>query len=241
MSGVSDLFVNLGVAIMLLFFMLLEGRQMEHYVSSLLPFEEQNKREVLGKVELMVRSNAIGIPLLAVIQGVISFGGYLLSGAPNPVLSAMLTAFASIIPIVGTALVWIPITVYFLVVSDWVSAVVMLAYGGIVISQCDNLIRFILQKKDGKRASADHDFRSGGRLAAVRFHGSDFRAFARFPVPAVPRHVPQRSILWMSRGACLVRLSVCQALIEELQDLRMAVGVKPADVGITLEPCHLLA
>lgn len=147
MSGVSDLFVNLGVAIMLLFFMLLEGRQMEHYVSSLLPFEEQNKREVLGKVELMVRSNAIGIPLLAVIQGVISFGGYLLSGAPNPVLSAMLTAFASIIPIVGTALVWIPITVYFLVVSDWVSGVVMLAYGGIVISQCDNLIRFILQKK----------------------------------------------------------------------------------------------
>lgn len=147
MSGVSDLLVNLAVAIMLLFFMLYEGKSMEHYVSSLLPFDESNKREVLAKVVLMVRSNAIGIPLLAVIQGVISFGGYLLCGAPNPALSAMLTAFASIIPIVGTALVWVPIVAYFLVVGDWMNALVLLGYGGIIISQCDNLIRFILQKK----------------------------------------------------------------------------------------------
>lgn len=147
MSGVSDLLVNLAVAIMLLFFMLYEGKNMEHYVSSLLPFDESNKREVLAKVVLMVRSNAIGIPLLAVIQGAISFGGYLLCGAPNPALSAMLTAFASIIPIVGTALVWVPIVAYFLVVGDWMNALVLLGYGGIIISQCDNLIRFILQKK----------------------------------------------------------------------------------------------
>lgn len=147
MSGVSDLVVNLGVAIMLLFFMLYEGKKMEHYVSTLLPFDEQNKKDVLEKVVLMVRSNAIGIPLLAVIQGIISFGGYLLSGAPNPVLSAMLTAFASIIPLVGTALVWVPIAVYFLVIGNWVSAVIVLAYGGIIVAQCDNLIRFLLQKK----------------------------------------------------------------------------------------------
>lgn len=147
MSGVSDLLINLCVAIMLLFFMLYGGKRMEHYISTLLPFDESNKQEVLSKIELMVRSNAIGIPLLAVIQGVISFGGYLLCGAPNPVLSAMLTAFASIIPLVGTALIWIPITAYFLVIGDWVDALVMFGYGGIVISQCDNLIRFLLQKK----------------------------------------------------------------------------------------------
>ena len=147
MSGVSDFVINLCVAIMLLFFMLYEGRNMEHYISTLLPFREENKREVLDKVQLIVRSNAIGIPLLAVIQGIISLGGYLISGAPNPVLAALLTAFASVIPIVGTALIWLPISIYFLLMGDWVSAIILLGYGGIVISQCDNLIRFMLQKK----------------------------------------------------------------------------------------------
>ena len=67
---------------------------MEHYVSTIMPFEESNKREVLNKIQLMVRSNAIGIPLLAVIQGIISLGGYLLCDAPNPYLTSFATAFA---------------------------------------------------------------------------------------------------------------------------------------------------
>ena len=147
MTGVSDLIVNLAVAIMLMFFMLWEGRKMEHYISTIMPFEESNKREVLNKIQLMVRSNAIGIPLLAVIQGIISLGGYLLCDAPNPYLTALLTAFASIIPLVGTALIWIPVSIYFLIMGEWISALILLGYGGIIISQCDNLIRFLLQKK----------------------------------------------------------------------------------------------
>ena len=59
----------------------------------------------------------------------------------------MLTAFASVIPLVGTALVWVPITIYFLIVGSWVNALMMLGYGAIIVSQCDNLIRFLLQKK----------------------------------------------------------------------------------------------
>lgn len=147
MTGVSDLIVNLAVAIMLMFFMLWEGRKMEHYVSTIMPFGESNKREVLNKIQLMVRSNAIGIPLLAVIQGIISLGGYLLCDAPNPYLTALLTAFASIIPLVGTALIWIPVSIYFLIMGEWINALILLGYGGIIISQCDNLIRFLLQKK----------------------------------------------------------------------------------------------
>lgn len=147
MTGVSDLIVNLAVAIMLMFFMLWEGRKMEHYVSTIMPFEESNKREVLNKIQLMVRSNAIGIPLLAVIQGIISLGGYLLCDAPNPYLTALLTAFASIIPLVGTVLIWIPVSIYFLIMGEWINALILLGYGGIIISQCDNLIRFLLQKK----------------------------------------------------------------------------------------------
>lgn len=147
MNSVGDFIINLCVAIMLLFFMLYEGRNMEAYISTILPFTEENKREVLKKIQIIVRSNAIGIPLLAVIQGIISLGGYLLAGAPNPFLAAMLTAFASIIPIVGTALIWFPIAIYFVLIGDWMNALILVGYGGLIVAQCDNLIRFILQKK----------------------------------------------------------------------------------------------
>ena len=147
MAGVSDLVVNLGVAIMLLFFMLFGGKCMEDYVFTILPFKEKYKREVLTEVELIVRSNAIGIPLLAIIQGLISLGGYWLCHAPNPILTAMLTGFASIIPLVGTAIIWLPVVAYLAVVGDWLDAVILLGYGGIIVSQCDNLIRFMLQKR----------------------------------------------------------------------------------------------
>ena len=147
MSGVSDLVVNLFVAILLFFFMLFGRHPMERYVHTLLPFKEKYKREVLEEVDLIVRSNAIGIPLLAIIQGVISLGGYWLCGAPNPVLTALLTGFASIIPLVGTTVVWVPVVAYLMVVGDWVNACVLLVYGTVVIAQSDNLIRLLLQKK----------------------------------------------------------------------------------------------
>ncbi|MCI5579793.1 MAG: AI-2E family transporter [Phocaeicola plebeius] len=147
MSGVSDLFINLFVAIMVLFFMLFGGRNMEQYIHTLLPFKEKYKMEVLEEVDRIVRSNAIGIPLLAIIQGIISLGGYWLCSAPNPILTAMLTGFASIIPLVGTTIVWIPVVGYLMVIGDWVNAFILLAYGSIVIAQCDNLIRLLLQKR----------------------------------------------------------------------------------------------
>ena len=88
---------------------------------------------MLQKIQLIVRSNAIGIPLLAIIQGFISLFGYLLCHAPNPVLTAMLTGFASIVPLVGTALVWVPVTAYFFIIGDWVHGLILLAYGGIIM------------------------------------------------------------------------------------------------------------
>lgn len=147
MSGVSDLLINLFVAIMLLFFMLFGGRDMERYIYTVLPFKDKFKREVLEEVDLIVRSNAIGIPLLAIIQGVISLGGYWICGAPNPILTAMLTGFASIIPLVGTTVVWVPVVAYLMVIGDWMNAFILLCYGSIVIAQSDNLIRLLIQKK----------------------------------------------------------------------------------------------
>ena len=146
-GGIGDFFINILATIIVLFFLLTGGKQMENYLSSLIPMKKINKQETIEKVNVMVKSNAIGIPLIALIQGLIAWIGYMAFGVPNAFLSAFLTGLCSIVPIVGTMVVWIPIGIYYIVLGMWGKAIGILLFGAIFISQSDNLFRFILQKK----------------------------------------------------------------------------------------------
>lgn len=146
-NGIGDFFINIAAALILLFFLLTGGRKMEDYLSSLIPMKNINKKETIDKINVMVKSNAIGIPMLALIQGLIAWVGYMFFGVPNAFLAAFLTGLCSIVPIVGTTVVWIPMAVYFAVMGLWGKAIGLLLFGTICISQSDNLFRFILQKK----------------------------------------------------------------------------------------------
>lgn len=96
---------------------------------------------------MIVRSNAIGIPLLAAVQGVVAYLGYLLFGAPSPLFWGVLTCLATIIPIVGTALVWLPLALYMGLEGNWGPAVGLALYGTLVVTHVDNVVRFVMQKR----------------------------------------------------------------------------------------------
>lgn len=147
MEGISSFVINVFVLVFVLYFMLIGGRKMEQYVNDILPFNDANTQNVVHEIDMIIRSNAIGIPLLAIIQGGVAMIGYWIFGAPNILFVGFLTCFASILPMVGTALVWFPIAVYMALIGNWMQAIGLAAYGVIVISQLDNLIRFIIQKK----------------------------------------------------------------------------------------------
>ena len=147
MGGISSFVINLFVLVFVLYFMLIGGIKMEAYVNAILPFNATNTEHVIHEINMIVRSNAIGIPLLAVIQGGVAMIGYFIFGAPNALLLGFLTCFATVIPMVGTGLIWFPVAVYMALTGDWPNAIGLAAYGGIIVSHLDNLIRFILQKK----------------------------------------------------------------------------------------------
>ncbi|WP_459187643.1 AI-2E family transporter [Parabacteroides sp. APC149_11_2_Y6] len=147
MGGISGFAFNVAVLILILYFMLIGGRKMEQYFYSILPFSEANKNHVLREINLIVTSNAIGIPLLAVIQGLIALLGYWIFNVPSPFLFGFLTCLATIIPIVGTALIWAPLALYMALTGDWINALGLTVYALVIITNIDNLVRFVLQKK----------------------------------------------------------------------------------------------
>ena len=96
---------------------------------------------------MIVRSNAIGVPVLAVIQGAAATLGYYIFGAPEVVLWGVVSAFATIIPVIGVGIVWIPLMLYLGATGHWGMGIGLAVYCLVVVSNIDNLVRSLLQKK----------------------------------------------------------------------------------------------
>lgn len=139
--------INLLVIIFVLYFMLYSYKNFEEIVREILPFTEQNKITFINETKAIIKANAIGIPLLAVIQGFFAYIGYLIFGVPSAMLYAIITAFATILPVVGTAIVYVPLSIAFLFEARYGAAIGLTLYGVLVIGSVDNVVRFLLQKK----------------------------------------------------------------------------------------------
>lgn len=133
----------------LLYFMLTAWQAMEKNLLSLLPLQSQNATNLRRELNRLVYSNAIGIPVIGVVQGVAGLIIYLILGVPNPFLWFVITCIAAMIPILGSALAYIPVTILLFSMGLPVKGVVMLLYGVLVIGSIDNIFRMWLQNKLG--------------------------------------------------------------------------------------------
>jgi len=133
----------------ILYFMLVNGRRMEEALYEYIPLKDGNV-ELIGKeVKVMVISNTIGIPLIALIQGVVGLIGYLVIGINEPWLWFVATCIAAMMPVVGAALIYVPLTVSLFVSGETGKGIAMAVWGFGVIGLVDNLFRFLLNKKLG--------------------------------------------------------------------------------------------
>jgi predicted PurR-regulated permease PerM len=133
----------------ILYFMLTEGRAMERKMYDILPMQETHLNKVGKEVKSMVLSNALGIPLIAVLQGIVALVGYLILGVKEPFFWFVITCVTAMLPIVGAALAYVTLAILFFASgSNW-QGVAMLAYGFIIIGSVDNIFRFALAKRIG--------------------------------------------------------------------------------------------
>ncbi len=149
LSATADILLNLVLAFFLLYFMLVDGRKMERKIQRFLPLREENIDNIWEATRLMVVSNAIGIPVLALGQAVVAAIGYFIFGVEEAIVWGIVTGIFSILPIVGSAIVWVPLTVYMIATGSIGSGIGLLLYSVIITSSIDNVLRFTLLKKLG--------------------------------------------------------------------------------------------
>jgi predicted PurR-regulated permease PerM len=133
----------------ILYFMLVNARKMGDALYEYIPLKDENVHQVGKEVNTMVIANAIGIPVIAFAQGVVALIGYLVIGVKEPFFWFGVTCIAAMLPVIGAALAYIPLTIIFFANNQTWQGVAMMIYGFGIIGTVDNVLRFTLLKKIG--------------------------------------------------------------------------------------------
>jgi predicted PurR-regulated permease PerM len=137
-------FVGLFILLFALFFMFRDGDAVVRGVKHLLPFDKEIQTDMLEESkELIFASVAVGL-LVAAIQGLLGGVSFALVGISAPIFWGVLIAFFSLVPVVGSALIWGPACIWLLFGGHWGKALLIVAICGGVSTVADNLVRPLL-------------------------------------------------------------------------------------------------
>jgi len=147
LSNVLNIFAVLGMMYFFLYFLLTNYGKTEQLVSKHIPLDNEKQLVLWQELKNMTISNAVGIPLIALAQGLCAWLLYAIAGVQDAGFWGVLTGIASIIPIVGTGLIWVPIVIVLFSMGNVWQAMVVLIGTILIMSNIDNVIRFIVFKR----------------------------------------------------------------------------------------------
>lgn len=125
----------------LLFFFLYDARRILHFVHQALPIQGPGERFLLQEVGSVTRATVKGIIIIGLVQGTLGGIVFAVLGISNAVLWGVAMAIATILPVVGTAIVWVPAAIVLFAAGSTVKGVLMIVAGVVLIGLADNLLR----------------------------------------------------------------------------------------------------
>jgi predicted PurR-regulated permease PerM len=166
-----DFIVNLFVMLYLLFFLLRDGDELSRRIKKAIPLRAEQQHALFEKFTVVIRATVKGNIVVALVQGALGGLIFWLLDIHAPLLWAVLMAFLSLLPAVGTALVWLPVAMYFLVTGAAWQGVILIAYGVLVIGLVDNILRPVLVGKDTRMPDYVVLVSTLGGIAIFGFNG----------------------------------------------------------------------
>jgi predicted PurR-regulated permease PerM len=138
-SNALSAFVGLFFFLLIIFYLFRDGQTYYSRLRVLLPLEMEYQDRLFQRIHYSLQVIIRGWFLSALIQGGVATVGYMIANLPGAMLLGFITALASVIPYVGTALVWVPAGLALLVQDELGRALFLLAWGGCMVGLIDNL------------------------------------------------------------------------------------------------------
>ncbi|HKT75593.1 MAG TPA: AI-2E family transporter [Sphingobium sp.] len=147
-QGAFSFFVALSVTLYLTFFLLRDGPELAARLDRAAPLRSTHRRALMQQFVVVIRATIKGSIVVAIAQGMIGGIAFWVLGIPGALLWGVLMGCFSLIPAVGTGLVWVPVALYLLATGAVAKGIILIFCGLFVIGMIDNLLRPILVGRD---------------------------------------------------------------------------------------------
>src|ERR1700729_4018302 len=141
--GALGSLLSFAIMLFLLFFFLRDGEVMIARARRLIPMAEDRKDKLFSQLSAVTRAIVFGTTVTALLQGLFIGIGFRVVGLPSPVVFGVLAALLSLLPVGGSALVWIPAVIWLFFEKHWGWAIFLLVWGS-ALSGLDNVVRPLL-------------------------------------------------------------------------------------------------
>lgn len=147
-QGAFSFAISLGIMLYLTFFLFRDGARLTSTIGVRIPLAVQQRRDLFEKFATVIRATIKGSIVVAIVQGVIGGVVFWFIGIEAALLWGVVMGFLSLLPAVGTGLVWVPVAIYLFATGQTWQGAVLTGCGIFVIGMVDNVLRPILVGKD---------------------------------------------------------------------------------------------
>ena len=141
--GAIGTVLSFTVMLFVLFFIIRDGKVMARAIIGLVPLAPSRRDELRERLEAVTHAVVLGTVVTAAVQGLLLGTGFAVVGLPAPVVFGVMGAVLSVVPLGGTALVWVPAVVALLVQGRYGAAIVVAVFG-VIVSSVDNFLKPLL-------------------------------------------------------------------------------------------------
>ncbi|HEU4487285.1 MAG TPA: AI-2E family transporter [Povalibacter sp.] len=132
------------LTIFMLFYFIRDGQAMFGTARELIPMTEARKARLFDHLANVTRAMVLGTGATALIQGTLVGIAFVIVGLPSPLVFGVIAVLASLLPIGGTALVWVPAAIVLAAQGRWGMMIFMVIWGALLVSLVDNVVRPML-------------------------------------------------------------------------------------------------
>lgn len=148
-NSTATILTNLIMLFFLLYYLLVSGKEIEKYLNHIIPLKPENVDKLAAETILMIKANALGIPIICIVQGIFAAIGYLIFGVQEWGMWGFVTGVFAFFPLVGTMIIWVPLVIYLYSTGHNYTATGLTIYSFVVTGNVDYITRLGLLKKMG--------------------------------------------------------------------------------------------